>query len=203
MDNTVRKITEYTFSSSANGMMMGSDESYCERLYTENGAPHLCVTEKKAFGPTTVSVYGAESDVFERLNALLGGADIASLSNLKEAPPQYIVYDYSSSSSISIKTETVGESVKREYFSLKPAALRQHGYEALLASVSALVRENIKPESLLEHTVKERENQPWKPYSVGASDGTELKEGEWRCSECNAVNPPSKFCPNCGSRRPE
>ncbi len=212
------ELQEIEWSSSSSGMMMGSYSSYSVRLFRENGELRLEEKSMPAYESVTVKLYSADETVFEKILGITEKENLAAWSYLQRDPKlTMMVYDYSSSSQLTLTyddSSVGGWSYVRK--SIDTEAATQQGGSDTLKEISGLLQECCSDERLLSE-----ETQP-NPYAsgtpimgLGTFTGTpESKEGQtgsgsieadgtWTCGACGSSGNTGKFCPECGSRRPE
>ena len=210
-------LISVTMSSSSSGMMMGSYAKSSLELTRGDGEGRLVHMDMKVYEPVVTSVYSAEDEVFEKMQAIADRENLAAWSFLREDPDKkMMVYDYSSSAGITLvfdDTSVGGSPVETR--SIDYGAVSQQGGDEVWNEISDLLYGCIDPEKLLK---TEQEPNPYSnpftssgPAVPPVSSGTVTtpheysvrEDGTWTCPECGYSENKGRFCAECGSRRPE
>ena len=210
-------LISVTMSSSSSGMMMGSYAKSSLELSRADGEGRLVHMDMRVYEPIITSVYSAEDEVFEKMQALADRENLAAWSFLREDPAKKImVYDYSSSAGITLVFDdtSVGGSA-HETRSIDYEAVYQQGGTEVWKEISDLLNSCIDPEKLLK---TEQEPNPYRnpftsfgPAVPPVSSGTVTtphtysvrEDGTWTCPACGYSENKGRFCAECGSRQPE
>lgn len=210
-------LISVTMSSSSSGMMMGSYAKSSLELTRGDGEGRLIHMDMRVYEPVITSIYSAEDEVFEKMQALADRENLAAWSFLREDPDKkMVVYDYSSSAGITLVFDdsSVGGS-PRETRSIDYEAVAQQGGAEVWKEISDLLYGCIDPEKLLK---TEQEPNPYRnpigsfgPAVPSVSSGTVTapftysvrEDGTWTCPSCGYTENKGRFCAECGSRQPE
>ena len=210
-------LISVTMSSSSSGMMMGSYAKSSLELSRADGEGRLVHMDMRVYEPIITSIYSAEDEVFEKMQALADRENLAAWSFLREDPEKkMVVYDYSSSAGITLVFDdtSVGGS-PRETRSIDYEAVSQQGGTEVWKEISDLLYGCIDPEKLLK--TKQEPNPYRNPFTssgpavppVSSDAGTSSfaytvrEDGTWTCPACGYSENEGRFCAECGSTRPK
>ena len=210
-------LISVTMSSSSSGMMMGSYAKSSLELSRADGEGRLVHMDMKVYEPVITSVYSAEDEAFEKMQAIADRENLAAWSFLREDPDKkMIVYDYSSSAGITLVFDdtSVGGS-PMETRKIDYGAVSQQGGDEVWKEISDLLYGCIDPGKLLK---TEQEPNPYRnPFTssgpavppVSSDAGTPSfaytvrEDGTWTCPACGYSENEGRFCAECGSTRPK
>ncbi|MBO4869462.1 MAG: hypothetical protein J5585_07095 [Clostridia bacterium] len=216
------ELISISHSSSSSGMMMNSNAHYSDSICKKDGVWTLTSVSMPAFQNETVTVYKIGEEVVKQIEETVKREGLAAFDGLRYKDP-YPVYDYSSSSGISMTFDdsSVGGS-PRVYKSLDVAALRQCGLDDTVSELCQLISSGGENKEIISFEEKQRTGMDLMMGMMGMTPGgnnnsnTENKTpapkpvpvkdppaGAWTCKTCGYNANLGKFCSECGERRGE
>ena len=217
------ELISISHSSSSSGMMMNSNAHYSDSICKKDGVWTLTSVSMPAFQNETVTVYKIGEEVVKQIEETVKREGLAAFDGLRYKDP-YPVYDYSSSSGISMTFDdsSVGGS-PRVYKSLDIAALRQCGLDDTVTELCQLISSGGEDKEIISSEEKQRAGMGFMMGMMGITPGggntpnTENKTpapktapmpaappaGAWTCKKCGYNANMGKFCSECGERRGE
>ena len=220
-------LIEVEWSGSSSGMMMGSISKYSMRLFRENDEVRLVDMDMKTYGPVITRTYAVDDGILDKFERIIEKDNLAAWGHIKvDQDKRMIVYDYSSSSFLNLVFDDRGSGDGfLTSVSIDGEAVSQQGGDEVWHAVVSLLKECIDPDQILFESTEPN------PYTGGIvpgsgfpgfgtidpaarngnngttaeGDGTSViaEDGSWTCGTCGATGNTGKFCPECGSRRPQ
>jgi len=210
-------------SSASNGMMFNSN-SYYNLSIKKTSESELTITikGKACFQPEVRKTYTAPVELLKPIAELVERENMAAWAKFQYIEdPNFKMYDYSSSSSISLDfddTSIGGNSHVHRWIDLSATHQRGYGditkeYIRLLnecVSHATLVKEEADPKEINPFTLQMMQYMqkngittnpllPSEPQPPSPPQTQEIPEGAIACPRCEYVST-GKFCPNCGTQ---
>ncbi len=200
-------LIEVRLSSSGSGMMMGSLHNREETLrWGGDGSVSLRIVDSRPYHSDKTSEYAVRPSEAEAVRELVLRENLAAWERLRELPPEPwgIPYDYSYSSSLQLQYENDGGDPAGTY-SISPALAKRHGGGETLTELRELLDRCRNRGTLLSET--ETPGAYSASYrtmtGLAGTDGGSEDGRRWTCPSCGAVVGDHRFCPECGTPRPE
>ena len=210
-------------SSASNGMMFNSN-SYYNLSIKKTSESELTITikEKACFQPEVRKTYTAPVELLKPIAELVERENMAAWAKFQYIEdPNFKMYDYSSSSSISLDfDDTSIGGYRHEHRGINLSATDQRGlgditkeYIRLLnecVSHATLVKEEADPKGINPFAIGMMQYMqkngittnpllPSEPQPPSPPQTQEVPEGAIACPRCEYVST-GKFCPNCGTQ---
>ena len=207
----------------SNGMMMGSHEGRAVSVSRqEDGSVQLRIDENHGAQGGMTTIYRAEPELLEQLDAVCKRENLAAWSELREAVnPMHMIFDYSAGANLTLDFDDSAISrIRRASRSINAAAARQQGGGEVLSEMIALMESAAKPSALIATEQKNPTPGGMGVFGMGMMDRKEREQkqeelnhapdaaplqttpdGKWICPACGYANP-GKFCANCGAAKP-
>ena len=216
-------LIEAEWSGSASGMMFGDLSRFSMKLVRTDGGTKLFDMEMKSFQPAITKTYAADDSVWDKLQKIADDENLAAWRHLRADPDkQMIVYDHSSSASISLvfdDSAVGGRGPKR--ISIGREEVRQQGGSEVWNAVCDILKSCADTGRLLEESTEPNPYVDGRPPFMGMGMGVPVRPdrepvkpketakaaeavpGTWTCPACGNTGNTGKFCPECGQPRKE
>ena len=202
------KLVHCSSSYTSSGMMMNSNSliSY-ELKIEENDKSVLTVRNKQPFKKCVITTYSIMDKDLKDICDFVEENRFWAFSELEYyQDPNYIVFDYSSSSSISLGFDdrSVGGS-PYSYLSINDQAMSQHGFGELSTKFTAQLSSLMEKGRILSFSEEGEDSNFFNNMSVFTDkekpeQKIEPDEGNNVCPSCGYHPVEGKFCPECGYR---
>ena len=209
-------VTAIEWNASSHGMMACSGVFYSRRIEPNGDGVTLTYTCKREAQDITEEVYRCDKSDWERLTAIIDRENLYAWENLRIDPEKDnrpIIYDYSSSSNITLITGSGRYCINCD------TAKFCGGGEVIDGIIGIFKECGDRQENLISRNVTELPKPDWMKrgfMSMGTPKQPEPEPqpeqvqgewtytgGAWTCPECNGEGNEGKFCASCGSWRPD
>ena len=194
------------FSGSSTGMTVDSYSCFSEKISWSEGDPVLVTSGIKNGKGLDTCRYSVDSDVPGRIAEMAEKYKMNAWRFLSSSRPGYApvqVCDFSSRSSITL---TFGFGEGEKICTVSSTAIDCWGLGERASELISLIRSCIDPARLIG-TSPGRDHPQYRAGKTGEGEDSCLPQEDegntWECPHCHTIVTTGRFCPECGSRKPE